>query len=564
MTTLPGSLLRGAGTVRVRLLRLLLPTVFCALAFLPGASVLPPVDRDEARFAQASRQMLETGDYVDIRFQDEPRYKKPVGIHWLQAASARLFGAEDEIWAYRMPSFLGATLAVLLTALLGGVLFDAPTGIAAAIMLGSSILLGVEARLATTDAVLLATVVATLGALARLLVPLGQAPPPRWAAPCFWASLGLGILVKGPIILVFVLPTVLCLRFWMGDRKISWLQRFRPAIGVPLLIAIVAPWGIAIALASHGIFFERSLGHDFLAKVLGGQESHGFPPGFHLAAFWFGFWPFAPLAALVAPWLWAQRREPAIAFCLAWLLPGWLIFELVPTKLPHYVLPVYPAVALLAARALLQSAATPGRVPRWSIWPALLGPLGGLVLGAAILAMPWYLEGRPPVAAVIAAIASIGISLAVFGLLRADRRIPALLAGGAGAVACYALVFQFALPKVDALWLSRRAADKIESMRPCPDSVLASAGYEEPSLVFLAGTATRLVDGAAAGRHLLEQHGCGLALVEESQQAAFSAVFANTAATPERLARLKGFNYSKGRPLRLTLYSLRRSEAAGP
>src|SRR6266404_674472 len=86
----------------------------CLIAFLPGFFTIPPLDRDEARFAQATKQMLESGDYVDIRFQDESRYKKPVGIYWLQAGvvkAASALGvprAQTRIWLYRIPSLIGA------------------------------------------------------------------------------------------------------------------------------------------------------------------------------------------------------------------------------------------------------------------------------------------------------------------------------------------------------------------------------------------------------------------------------------------------------------------------
>src|SRR5271169_2254970 len=127
------------------------------LAFLPGFFQIPPVDRDEAYFAQATKQMIETGDYVDIRYQDDVRYRKPVGIYWLQAsvvnvASALgLPNAHTSIWLYRLPSLIGAIGAVL-----------------AALMMMSSSILGVEARLAKTDAVLLFTVVAAMAVLARV------------------------------------------------------------------------------------------------------------------------------------------------------------------------------------------------------------------------------------------------------------------------------------------------------------------------------------------------------------------------------------------------------------
>lgn len=77
--------------------------------YLPGLAALPPTDRDELRFVQASRQMLESSDFLRIRFQDEPRNKKPAGIYWLQAASVDLLStpASTAMWPYRLPSFLG-------------------------------------------------------------------------------------------------------------------------------------------------------------------------------------------------------------------------------------------------------------------------------------------------------------------------------------------------------------------------------------------------------------------------------------------------------------------------
>jgi len=138
--------------------------MLCLLLYLPGIASIPPLDRDEARFAQATRQMLETGDFLRIRFQDEARNKKPIGIYWLQSASVTLFGtpASTEAWPYRLPSLLGATLSVLLTFAFGLRLVGRPAALLGAVLLASSLLLVVEAHLAKTDAVLLATVVVPL------------------------------------------------------------------------------------------------------------------------------------------------------------------------------------------------------------------------------------------------------------------------------------------------------------------------------------------------------------------------------------------------------------------
>src|SRR5664279_968021 len=192
--------------------------VFSLIAFLPGFFQIPPVDRDEARFAQATKQMVERGDYVDIRFQDEVRYKKPVGIYWLQAAAVKtgealgIPHARTTIWLYRLPSLAGATLAVLLTYWTALAFVTRRTALVAALMMASSILLGVEARLAKTDAMLLLTSMAAMGAMARIYLAARRAPdtPEGWMMPAIlWSALAGGVLLKGPLILMFVVLTAL-------------------------------------------------------------------------------------------------------------------------------------------------------------------------------------------------------------------------------------------------------------------------------------------------------------------------------------------------------------------
>ncbi len=182
--------------------------------FLPGFFSIPPIDRDEARFAQATKQMVESGDFVDIRFQDDVRYKKPVGIYWLQAAAVEtasalgLPRAQVRIWLYRVPSLIGALGAVLLTYWTALAFVTRRGAVLAGLIMASSVLLGVEARLAKTDAMLLFTVVAAMGALARVYLSWqrGEDPVhPPWTWPAiFWTALAGGILLKGPLILMFV------------------------------------------------------------------------------------------------------------------------------------------------------------------------------------------------------------------------------------------------------------------------------------------------------------------------------------------------------------------------
>ena len=112
-----------------------------------------------------------------------------------------------------------------------------------------------------------------------------------------WGAIGAGILLKGPIVVGVIGLTAIALSLW--DRDWAWLRGVHTALGVPVMLAVVLPWAIAIGLASHGAFFQRALGHDFAAKVMTGQESHGAPPGYYLALASVTLWP-ATLFALPA------------------------------------------------------------------------------------------------------------------------------------------------------------------------------------------------------------------------------------------------------------------------
>jgi len=148
----------------------ILLSLLCLALFAPGLGLLPPMDRDEARYMQATKQMVETGNYADIRFQDEPRTKKPIGVYWLQAAAVKTFGADTltGTWPYRLPSALAAWIAVLATCNLGRRLFDPMTGLIAGGMLATTLVVITEAHLAKTDAPLLAAVTLAMAALGEI------------------------------------------------------------------------------------------------------------------------------------------------------------------------------------------------------------------------------------------------------------------------------------------------------------------------------------------------------------------------------------------------------------
>ncbi|MFV3128655.1 ArnT family glycosyltransferase [Niveispirillum sp. KHB5.9] len=536
-------------TDRLRPAHWLLLLAVALAAFLPGFSAIPPFDRDESRYVQASRQMLETGDFVDIRFQEEARHKKPVGIYWMQAATVHvLTGGQDTgpIWMYRLPSLVGAVAAVLLTAWAGQALFGGTMGLFAGLMMATCVILGVEARMAKTDAVQLAAIVACMGVLARAYLRPDRALP-TGVALLFWVALGIGVLVKG-VILMVVGAAVLVLG--LIDRDAWWLRRLRPALGIPLFLAIVLPWLVAITIATKGAFFGTAVGHEFLGKAATGQENHAAAPGYFLATFWLTFWPWAPLALAALPWAWANRHAAAVRFCLAWIIPTWVIHELVVTKLPHYTLPVMPAVALLAAMGLTQA------TRRWRLASTIVSLLVGLSFAAVTLLFPVQLMGDLPAGSLVAALAIAAAALGVAGMARKARWRDLAIALPATLLA-HAAIFGLTLPGLTPMWLSPRVKQVFDAHKPCAGSILAAGGYNEPSMVFLVGTNTRLGGGARVADHLLSDPACAIGLVTAGkEEEAFRAAMQAAGRQPVQVAELTGFNYSRGKPAILHFYTL--------
>src|SRR6201991_4839433 len=526
------------------------------LFFLPGFVNIPPIDRDETRFAQATKQMVETGDYVDIRFQDDVRYKKPVGIYWLQSAvveAASRLGlprAQVRIWLYRMPSLVGAIGAVLLTYWTALAFVTRRGAILAALIMASSVLLGVEARLPKTDAVLLLTVVAAMGALARVYLSWQRgddSPHQPWTSPAiFWTALAGGILIKGPLILLFVGLTVAALAIL--DRTATWIWRLRPVWGLTWLLILVLPWFIAIFWRAGDTFFVDSVGGDMLSKIVA-QESHGAPPGTYLLLFWVTFWPAAPLAALAAPAVWRARREPGAQYLLAWLMPSWIMFELVLTKLPHYVLPLYPAIAILIVGALERRvlSRSPWLVRGAAWWFAIpaITAVSVIVGAIALTRQPAFLAW--PFLAV-----SLIFGLFAWWLYDDNRAGRSLLNAAACALFLGMGVYGIVAPSLTPLFPSVEIARVLRNV-VCVGPKAAAAGYHEPSLVFMTGTSTLLTDGAGAADFL--SHGsCRFALVEARAGRAFAQRAEAIGLRYNVATRVEGYNFSQGKPISVAVF----------
>ena len=527
----------------------------CLLGFLPGIFQIPPVDRDEAYFAQATKQMIETGDYVDIRYQDDVRYRKPVGIYWLQAAvvnTASALGvpnARTSIWLYRLPSLIGAIGAVLATYWCALAFVSRRGAVLAALMMMSSSILGVEARLAKTDAVLLFTVVAAMAVLARVyLAPRRGDPQPGWGQlAIFWTALAVGILIKGPMILMVVGLAAAALV--VLDRSARWLLALRPLPGLLWLFLLVLPWFIAIYARVGSQFLIGSVGEDMLAKVASPQETHGAPPGLYLILFFVTFFPASILAGLAAPAVWAVRREPAARFLLAWLVPSWIVFELVVTKLPHYVMPLYPAIAILIAGAVETKVLShrPWLV-RGVIWWFLVPIIVSIVavVGAIVIERDLVFFAWPFFAAAVVC------GLFAWQLYDDDGAEHAFVRATAASILMAIGIYAVVVPAVTPAFPSVALAEVLHDSN-CQDPVAASVGFEAPSLVFLAGTKTHFTDAAGAADFLLKGP-CRFAFVEARQQRAFALRAEAIGLRYDRGPLVEGFDISIGKPITMAVF----------
>ena len=521
--------------------------LLCLLTFcasVPGIFMVPALDRDESRFAQASKQMLETGDFIQIRYQDEGRNKKPAGIHWLQAASTGFVAGEarNQIWSYRVPSLIGAVLATLAVFWCGIVLIGRRGAFLGAALFGSGILLTSEAHIAKTDAVLVFLTALTMGALARIYMH-GRGGASSRASPIglsvlFWGAMGLSFLIKGPVTLLVAGLALAVLWIYRAEpawhKTEGWARSLINWRGLALFAVLVLPWFIWIQLATSGEFLEGAVGKDLKDKFIGASEGHGGWPGYHLL---YVLTHFFPATLLVVPALALMIRtlrgraldvlaaeRSGLVFLAAWLVPTWIFFELLPTKLSHYILPAYPALALVCGWGAVQLMGGAKATVSRFVSLVLFG-FGGLAF--CIATSPFGAE-------LLQADAASGFQHAASGdaVLAQWFGLPAMAlhwlglgfvavlgALGFGAVRKYGASLTLAIAASlfiglhirteflpSAKWLQPTTAARAALAEPCalktagilylktcrppfPDRVQA-VGYAEPSLVFTTGTNT--------------------------------------------------------------------------
>ena len=317
---------------------------------LIGNNTLPLIDRDEPRFAEASREMRQTGDFVIPRVNGEYRFDKPPLIYWCQVGSTLLLGESD--FSVRLPSAFFAAATAILTAIWGARLYGRKIGLWSGIIFGSCLQLFIHGRAAVADLPMIFFFLsATWIAWERITKPDSRL---LWLG--FYVSLALGFLAKGPIALLPILFPVL---FYLSQKKRPWFHAGSAFLGVVLFVLIVGAWGIPALIATKGQFFAIGIGRHVVMRSVVPMQSHGangligycVSLPFYLATIFFSFFPWCIYLPQTV-----SRLRKGIDLPERYLFGGvalvFLVFTLIQTKLPHYTLPAFPLLAILVAKQL--------------------------------------------------------------------------------------------------------------------------------------------------------------------------------------------------------------------
>lgn len=465
-------------------------------------------DIDEGNNAEASREMLESENWVVPTFNYELRVDKPALLYWLQMAAYRLHGINE--FAARLPSALAAFAAVFVAYGLGRTMFGPMEGLLAGLILSSSVAFCASAHFANPDALLNLCTISTL--------TLFWIDYRRGARTWFWTAAiaaGLGVLAKGPV--GVILPGTVVVLFLLCERKLAILRDWRLLGGVLLLALVALPWYALVGVETKAEFLIGFLFKHNLGRFVEPMEKHGGSLFYYVLVVLIGF---GPWSVFLLSTFWygtgdrAREHGATLAgnrFLWCWVGVYLLFFSLASTKLPNYILPLYAPLALLMARFL----------ERWRsgefavVWPVRVsliclmlvgigtsvtfllagGALPGDLLRGQYLAgfQKWAALGALPVAA------AVGCWFCLDG-----RRRGAFLVGLNLMAVLFTCGIVCASVTLDQQKAPRSLTAGAGACRPEEEIRTAAFGYFQPSLVFYCQREVTRLDTEAQARSFLQ------------------------------------------------------------
>lgn len=463
-----------------RVLALLFGLVLAAL--LVGNASTSLWDQDEAAYAGFARQMLATGDWAVPDFSWSEPHRKPPLLFWSIAASFRLLGESE--FALRVPTVLATLLTLFSLAFLGRPIFGGRAALVGAVALGSSLFVPNLAKVAVTDALLLLFQTVAVLSMYRAITT----PAWRWTA-LFWSAVALGLLVKGPPILVLTGGLgVFLLVFHPGRWK---LLRLHPWFFLPLSLVPLLWWGYIAWERTDGTLIRWMLDWYVLRRASNPVFGQTGPPGYFLLSFALLFFPWALFLPSAAVRLKRSWRDPTSIFLMGWLLFGWVFYELMASKLPTYALGAYPALALLVGREigeLAKSEPWSFRSIRWSTNAAVA--LAAVLTAGLIGAAAWFFGVAGALGAGLAGSCLLVATLLSRRSLRTGEVMAAVRTLAVGSLVFLIATWTLVLPRVETMRaLGPQLAASVERLAPTDAPIVFARNFRLPSLPFYVGRA---------------------------------------------------------------------------
>ncbi len=506
-------------------------------------------DRDEPRFARATVEMVESGNYLYPTFNGNLRPDKPVLSYWLMSIPVRLFGPTE--FACRFFSAVGTALTCLATFAIGKKFLGGRGALWATIILACSLQFLVIGAAATADAVMLPSM---LGAMV-LLAYRGQTPIRLRHGALLGLLFGWGILAKGPVALLPV-PVVLVV-LWLERAHGVFARRWLWGLLVGLAIGVVVSlaWAIPANMATDGEFLRLALGRHVVGRATKPMEGHGgkflLSLPYYIPILLGGFFPWTlhlpgALSALFGGRLGDRFSR---SYALAWILLPFVFMSLVATKLPHYIAFIYPALALVVAATL--EAAQRGELTdrdrdwlRGGVWffaPVALAISLGLLIG------PWF----TPIPGLVAPAMTAGAILLATALLAMRKQLANRFRTSAvvilvGMIAFEVPLFIGILPALERVKIPPAIARQVRAVTP-ESTPAATYQFGEPSLNFYLGRPLQKLGSPEQVATWAAQSEPGVLIVPAPQLAKVEEVIGSLPLT--EIAAVNGFNYSKGKPL---------------
>lgn len=449
--------------------------LLAALLFLPWIGKSALFDRDETSYAEIVREMRESHDWLLPRLNGKEFFEKPVLPFWFIGAGYASFGV-NEVGARIVSALFGIGTA-LLTASTGRRLFGPAAGMRAGVVVSSSLLFLLVSRSALTDPSFLFFFTAAIAFFVRAWQSHSSRAGP-WIAT--YAAIGLATLCKGPA--GVVLPLTIMGSFALREGGLASLRRLRPVLGLFVLTAVVVPWYAYAAWRTDGFSLREFVLRDNVGRYLAPMQHHAGPIWFYVPALFVAFLPWSVFlpGALRGP-----KQGEAYRLTVLWTVIPLVFFSLAATKLPHYLLPIFPALSILVGAAWdrpLESSRS------------LTPPLLFLVLltclfpaGILLMSIRWP-ELASPALLASAAVLPAGALVA----LAFRRSRPAVFRALAGTMVLFVwLLAGVAMPRLDEERVVKRIGLLLRETNGLPTY---SYGFLEPGLAFYGARTIARID----------------------------------------------------------------------